>query len=389
MSSLRLFAIPLLLATVAATSTDSSTPPAARGPRAPRATLESADPFRLFAGPGAPQRITVRGTNFENAGHQNRDQYMHWQIRRDGGAWERCGRAVLNPAAHCRTTGWSHNAEVLEIGGAHTIQPGVVELRVFSGLADETATDPSQAPNGAEWSNVLRIPVVVPAIAPAITDLSPTTFPLGAGAAASRLAVSATSVDPTAVVVFRGDVVVTPESMSGGALHVTVPEVYRRTTPGELSLTVRTDRGGHSAPRYIRFAEMSAPVSGIAITKSPTAGVDVGAPSNPGNVAPGVARGAVKAGVRRSDACAAGFVWREATPQDRACVPPEGRARAARQNAEAANRRVADAPPNAPAPCRAGFVWREAVAGDAVCVTPAERAEAAEENRLAPSRLAP
>lgn len=34
-----------------------------------------------------------------------------------------------------------------------------------------------------------------------------------------------------------------------------MPEVYRRTTPGELPLIVRTNRGGDSAPKYIRFAE--------------------------------------------------------------------------------------------------------------------------------------
>lgn len=388
MQPLRFIVLPMLLVGAAAPA-DLSHARAASAGRAPTPTLVSADPFRLVVGSGAPQRITIRGTNFENTGHPNRDEYMHWQIRRDDGGWERCGRMVLNSAATCRTTGWSSNTETMEIGGAHTARPGFIELRVFSGLAVETETDPARAPNPAEWSNVLRIPVVVPGPAPVIASVSPTTFPLGADAASYRLTVNASGLDPTAVVVFRGDVVVAPEAMSGGAVQVTVPEVYRRTTPGELPLTVRTDRGGHSAQQYIRFAAMSAPASGIAIVKSPATDVEVGAPARAGTVAPGVLRGGANPAVRRSEACVAGFVWREATPQDRACVTPDARARAARQNAEAASRRVADAPPNAPAPCLPGYVWRGAVPGDAVCVTPAERAQAAEENRLAPSRVAP
>jgi hypothetical protein len=58
------------------------------------------------------------------------------------------------------------------------------------------------------------------------------------------------------VVVFRGDTVVWPERIDGGTrIQVSVPEKYRRTTPGELSLTVRTDKGGDSALQYIRFVD--------------------------------------------------------------------------------------------------------------------------------------
>lgn len=336
-------------------------------------SLLSVEPFRLVVGSGTPQSITIRGTEFENSGHPNRDEYMHWQIRRDGGAWERCGRQILNATATCRTAGWSNNAETIEIGGTHTTRAGYIELRVFHGLALETETEPRNAPNPTDWSNVLRVPVVVPGAAPVIASLGPASFPLSGDVAAYRLVINASGLDASAVVVFRGDVVVAPEGMSAGSVQVTVPEQYRRTTPGELSLTVRTDAGGNSAPKYIRFAAQQTPVlAGSPIGRAPVFGV----------------RGAGAVMGRRSDACASGFVWREATPQDRACVTPDARSRAARQNAESASRRVANPPANGPAPCQAGYVWREAVAGDVVCVTLAERTQTADDTRLASSRVA-
>ena len=337
-------------------------------------TILSAAPFRLLVGSGAPQSITIRGTDFENNGHPNRDEYMHWQIRRDDGGWERCGRQILNAAATCRTTGWSNNSETIEIGGTYTTRAGYIELRVFQGLALEAETNPRNAPNPTDWSNVLRVPVVVPGAAPVIASLAPASFPLSGDAAAYRLVVSASGLDPSAVVVFRGDVVVAPEGMSAGSVQVTVPEKYRLSSPGELPLTVRTDAGGHSAQKYIRFAAQSAPVLvGRPVAKAP---------------AMGIGRVGVVTGVR-SETCASGYVWREATPQDRACVTPDARGRAAKQNAEAASHRIANPPPNSPAPCQAGYVWREAIAGDVVCVTPAERTQTAEDTRLAPSRVAP
>lgn len=83
--------------------------------------------------------------------------------------------------------------------------------------------------------------------------------------------------------------------------------------------------------------------------------------------------------------CKSGYVWREASPDDRVCVPPESRARTRQENAAAASRRD----PNGaygPNTCIAGYVWREAFDGDVVCVTPDVRALVKEENRLGPSR---
>ena len=50
-------------------------------------TLNSAIPYRLLKdSAGKPQSLDITGTDFDNDGHPNRDEYMHWQIRRDDGS---------------------------------------------------------------------------------------------------------------------------------------------------------------------------------------------------------------------------------------------------------------------------------------------------------------
>lgn len=216
------------------------------------ATLASAAPFRLeVSSAGRTQQITIRGTGFENTGHPDRDQYMHWQIRRDDGGWQLCTRAN----AACHGAGWSGDSQTLEIGGDYVRRDGFVELRVFQGLADANESDPHRAPSPTEWSNVLRVPVVVPGGPPTIVSLSSTNFPIGGAPDAYRFFIDANLIDPSTVVVFRGDVVVHPERIDGARIQVSVPAVYRLKAPGELSLTVRTNHGGDSAPKYIRFAD--------------------------------------------------------------------------------------------------------------------------------------
>ena len=188
------------------------------------------------------------------------------------------------------------------------------------------------------------------------------------------------------VVVFRGDVVVWPERVyDAHRIQVSVPEVYRSTTPGELSLTVRTDKGGNSAPMYIRF--VAPPV--LSIGRSPLGRVEARQESSSATAGVG-AGSAATPGPRAniSDRCLQGFVWREAAPSDHVCVPPETRARVARQNQEALSHRLPNGGAYGPNTCVPGYVWREAFAGDVVCVTPEERAQAAEDNRLAPGRVA-
>jgi hypothetical protein len=84
--------------------------------------------------------------------------------------------------------------------------------------------------------------------------------------------------------------------------------------------------------------------------------------------------------------CKSGFVWREARAEDVVCVPPESRARVAKENRTAASQVEPGGGPYGPDTCRSGLVWREAFPGDRVCVPPHVRDVVREENRLGPSR---
>jgi len=88
------------------------------------------------------------------------------------------------------------------------------------------------------------------------------------------------------------------------------------------------------------------------------------------------------------DACAQGYVWREATPADRVCVSPETRSQTAEENRAASTRGNPGGGPYGPDTCLQGFVWRDAFDGDRVCVTPESRDRAAKDKRLASSRRA-
>lgn len=143
---------------------------------AQRISLSKAIPGHLVVdATGRPQRVTVVGVNFENAGHSNRDEWMHWQIRRDDGGWQRCGRGTPD----CANPSFSTDMEDLEISGRFLSRAGFVELRVFRGLADAASTDPYEAGSLTRgWSNVLRIPVLPPAAPPAPTrTATPTPTP--------------------------------------------------------------------------------------------------------------------------------------------------------------------------------------------------------------------
>jgi hypothetical protein len=85
-------------------------------------------------------------------------------------------------------------------------------------------------------------------------------------------------------------------------------------------------------------------------------------------------------------ACASGFTWRQASPDDLICVTPQARARTLQENTDAASR-VDSNGAYGQNSCKAGYVWREAYEGDLVCVTPAIRQIVREENRQGPSRL--
>jgi hypothetical protein len=90
-----------------------------------------------------------------------------------------------------------------------------------------------------------------------------------------------------------------------------------------------------------------------------------------------------------SQRCLVGFVWREAGPSDRVCVPPPERTDTRNENALAASRRQPGGGPFGPDTCIQGFVWREAYAADHVCVPVASRTRAAASNAAASSRVNP
>jgi hypothetical protein len=81
------------------------------------------------------------------------------------------------------------------------------------------------------------------------------------------------------------------------------------------------------------------------------------------------------------DACAQGYVWREAFVGDHVCVSPDTREQTQSDNANAAQRkRDRDE-------CIEGLVWRLANAEDHVCVPQMTKEQAARDNELAETRL--
>lgn len=108
-------------------------------------------------------------------------------------------------------------------------------------------------------------------------------------------------------------------------------------------------------------------------------------PPNQTVLTDGIVKALAGLAVNQPPACKGGFVWREAGPNDFACVPPASRERARQDNAAAAGR-VNPQGPYGPQSCVSGFVWREAFPGDLVCVTPATRDETFQENEAALAR---
>lgn len=217
-------------------------------------TLTRSGPERLVVDPaGKPQRITIFGTNFENASHPDTYEYMHWQVRRADGSWMRG-----NATPDLTLDGSSGNQQSFKIGGSFVSREGYVEVRVFRGLGHANITEPSQAHNLVSgWSNVLRLPVVaLTAPTPVIKSLSKSKFPVGGKPEDFRFVIDVDGLngqakEEVAVHFYDGDTrkyaQVTPERIEAGHLvHVRVPENVQRTSPGALTLVVRTLRGAES-----------------------------------------------------------------------------------------------------------------------------------------------
>lgn len=85
-------------------------------------------------------------------------------------------------------------------------------------------------------------------------SLSRKEFPTGGKPDEYRFFIDGTNLGKQPVVVFRGDTVVWPERVvDGNRIQVSLPPNYRLSSPGEISFTIRTNKGGDSAPKYIRF----------------------------------------------------------------------------------------------------------------------------------------
>ena len=84
--------------------------------------------------------------------------------------------------------------------------------------------------------------------------------------------------------------------------------------------------------------------------------------------------------------CLDGYVWRQATARDHACVTPEVRAQTAQDNRLAPSRASATSTTFGPDLCGPGYVWREAVPGDHVCVAPATWQQVHDDNLTAGAR---
>ena len=84
----------------------------------------------------------------------------------------------------------------------------------------------------------------------------------------------------------------------------------------------------------------------------------------------------------QTDACAEGYVWREAFPDDHVCVTKDTRDLVADENKNAEENRKRGSGDQ----CEPGFVWRMASPQDHVCVTQAERDQAQQDNNLASTR---
>lgn len=82
--------------------------------------------------------------------------------------------------------------------------------------------------------------------------------------------------------------------------------------------------------------------------------------------------------------CKFGFVWREAFPDDHACVSGPSRSQALTDNNAGPSRKEPGSDN-----CKFGWVWREANGEDHVCVTGTVRNATKQENALAASRIDP
>ena len=242
----------LSLAVVAVASTEA----AAQAPH-----IDYVSPFRIKAQSSGAAGITIYGTfPMATEGHPDRSQYEHWFIRRVGETdWQECSRTE----PPCAMDGWSGGLEKFRLSGALIAKPGLLEMKVNEGLVEKSAD-----------SNIIRIPVLEAFGAPPmIVSLSRTAFPTGGTDADLTFRIAANNFDPSNVRVgFRDDpdVIYPMRVLEGTTIEVKVPEKFRNHE-GELPIFLRTDSGGDSEVKYIRFAKPEPMRVGVARSVAPAA----------------------------------------------------------------------------------------------------------------------
>jgi hypothetical protein len=208
--------------------------------------IDRVEPFRLKVQSAGTSTIEVLGEYpFLKGGHEDMDQYEHWFIRRAGeGDWEMCTRLSTS----CKTSGWRAGMQSLELNASRWLsRPGTLEIRMNEGLSETGHSD-------WPFSNIVQVPVLDAFGAPPqIVSLSKKEFVSGGAEGDFVFRIAANNFDEeSAMVIFRGDTYVRPiRVIDGSQIEVAVPPNYRNAD-GELSLTLRTTRGGESAPQYFK-----------------------------------------------------------------------------------------------------------------------------------------
>jgi hypothetical protein len=210
--------------------------------------IDYVKPFRIKADPAGVAEVSIYGTfPMATEGHPDRSQYEHWFIRRVGETdWQECSRTE----PPCSMNGWSGGLEKFKLSGGLIAKPGLLEMKVNEGLVTKSAD-----------SNIIRIPVLEAFGAPPmIVSISRTAFPSGGAAGEYIFRIAANNFDPSNVRVgFRDDpdVIYPGRVLEGTTIEVTVPEKFRSLT-GELPIFLRTDSGGDSEVKYIKFVKTEA-----------------------------------------------------------------------------------------------------------------------------------
>jgi osmotically-inducible protein OsmY len=212
--------------------------------------IDYVEPYRLKVTSAGTVDVDLHGDYpGSTEGHPDRSQWEHWTVRRidRGGAWTACGIT----AGPCRMNGWTRGMQTLRLSAELLNTPGLLELQVQEGL-----TEPFAA------SNILRMPVLEAFGAPpVIVSVDKTKFPVSGKDDDYVFRIAANNFDDSVRVVFgeSNQYAIAPRRVyDGTTIEVAVPKEFRATAH-EARVSLRTDRGGLSAPKMITIAAADAP----------------------------------------------------------------------------------------------------------------------------------